>query len=62
MRTVQPALQFELREIDRDKTRDRVEVALEACRLYMQIGCYQAIAPRTVARYDPALMNPSAST
>jgi len=62
MTTVQPALGFELREIDRDKTRDRVEQVLEACRMYMQIGCYPAIEPRTVAAYDPALHNPSAST
>lgn len=45
-------LRFSLPEIDREPTRDRVEGALETCRLYMQIGYHPEIEAKTTPAYN----------
>lgn len=47
-------LSFKLPEIDREETRKRVEEALEACKLYMQIGYYPGHEPKVTASYSVA--------
>lgn len=45
-------LSFKLPEIDREETRKRVEEALEACKLYMQIGYHPGYEPKATASYS----------
>lgn len=52
-------LRFNLPEIDRDLTRDRVEGALETCRLYMQIGYHPELEAKTTPAYS---MSPASQT
>jgi phage transcriptional regulator, ArpU family len=45
-------LSFKLPEIDREETRKRVEEALEACKLYMQIGYHPGHEPKVTPSYS----------
>lgn len=55
----QQKLDFELREIDRDATKARVESRLESCRLFMQLGYHPEIEAKVTPGYS---MSPSSQT